>query len=69
MACLALVDGDSFGVLSTGDYLSKAFYVFANSLDDQPQSEREARKSPVFQIASKLAGATHFADVLVAVNR
>ncbi|WP_284084905.1 DUF3383 family protein [Acinetobacter nosocomialis] len=62
-------NGDSFGVLSTGDYLSKAFYVFANSLDDQPQSEREARKAPVFQIASKLAGATHFADVLVAVNR
>ena len=62
-------NGDSFGVLETGDYLTKAYYVFANSLDDQPQSEREARKAPVFQIAAKLAGATHFADVLVAVNR
>lgn len=62
-------NGDSFGVLETGDYLTKAYYVFANSIDDQPQSEREARKAPVFQIAVKLAGATHFADVLVAVNR
>lgn len=61
--------GDSFGVLSTGDYLPKGFYVFANSLDDQPQSEREARKAPVYQIAGKLAGATHSADVLVAINR
>lgn len=64
-----LWNGDSFGALSNGDYLPKGFYVFANSLNDQPQSEREARKAPVFQIAAKLAGATHFADVLVAVNR
>lgn len=62
-------NGDSFGALETGDYLSKGFYVFANSLDDQAQSEREARKSPVFQIAIKMAGATHFTDVLVSVNR
>lgn len=62
-------NGDSFGALETGDYLSKGYYVFANSLDDQAQSEREARKAPVFQIATKLAGATHFADVIVSVNR
>ena len=62
-------NGDSFGALETGDYLPKAFYVYANSLDDQAQSEREARKAPVFQIATKLAGATHFADVIVSVNR
>ena len=62
-------NGESFGTLETGDYLSKGFYVFANSLDDQPQSEREGRKAPVFQIASKLAGATHFANVNVSVNR
>lgn len=62
-------NGDSFGALNTGDYLPKGFYVYANSLDDQTQSERESRKAPVFQIAAKLAGATHFADVEVAVNR
>lgn len=62
-------NGDSFGALETGDYLPKAFYVYANSLDDQAQPGREARKAPVFQIATKLAGATHFADVIVSVNR
>lgn len=62
-------NGDSFGALNTGDYLSKGYYVYANSLDDQSQSERENRKSPVFQIAIKLTGATHFSDVLVSVNR
>lgn len=62
-------NGESFGSLESGDYLTKAFYVYANSLDNQPQSEREARKAPVFQIAIKLAGAVHFADVLVNVNR
>ncbi len=61
--------GESFGALETGDYLPKAFYVYANSLDDQAQAEREARKAPIFQIATKLAGATHFADVFVSVNR
>lgn len=62
-------NGDSFGALETGDHLPKGYYVFANSLDNQAQSEREARKAPVFQIATKLAGATHFADVIVSVNR
>lgn len=62
-------NGDDFGTLVRGDYLSKGFYVYANSLDDQAQSEREARKAPVFQIAAKTAGATHFADVIVSVNR
>lgn len=61
--------GESFGVLENGGYLAKGFYVFANSLDDQAQAERERRKSPVFQIAVKGAGATHFADVIVSVNR
>lgn len=62
-------NGEEFGSLQVGDYLSKGFYVFANSLEDQTQSEREARQSPIFQIAVKLAGATHFADVIVSVNR
>ncbi|MBF7687079.1 DUF3383 family protein [Acinetobacter rathckeae] len=62
-------NGDEFGTLKSGDYLTKGYYVFANSLDDQLQSERESRKAPVFQMASKLAGAIHFADVIVSVNR
>ena len=62
-------NGDSFGAIETGNYLDKGYYVYANSLDDQVQYEREARNSVVYQIAIKLAGATHFGDVLVSVNR
>lgn len=62
-------NGDSFGALEAGDYLDKGYYVYANSLDDQAQYERDGRNSVVYQIAIKLAGATHFADVLVSVNR
>ncbi|WP_269914799.1 DUF3383 family protein [Acinetobacter sp. HY1485] len=69
LAAPGVWNGDEFGSLKSGDYLTKGYYVFANSLDDQSQAEREQRKAPVFQIAYKLAGATHFADVVVSVNR
>jgi hypothetical protein len=58
-----------FGTLQYGDYLAKGWYTWANSVDTQPQSEREARIAPLIQIAIKLAGAVHHADVLVNVNR
>lgn len=62
-------NGDSFGILKTGDYLSKGYYVYSNPIDDQNQADREDRIAPPIQIAIKLAGAIHFADVLVNVNR
>ncbi|MDH0030318.1 MULTISPECIES: DUF3383 family protein [unclassified Acinetobacter] len=62
-------NGDSFGILKTGDYLSKGYYVYSNPIDDQNQVDREGRIAPPIQIAIKLAGAIHFADVLVNVNR
>jgi hypothetical protein len=58
-----------FGSLSYGDYMGKGWYAWANSVDDQPQSIREARIAPLIQVAIKLAGAVHFSDVLVNVNR
>ncbi|HIH4124351.1 TPA: DUF3383 family protein, partial [Klebsiella pneumoniae] len=44
-------------------------YVYADSVDNQAQSDREARKSPVIQAAIKLAGAIHYADVQINVVR
>ena len=35
----------------------------------QSQADREGRKAPVIQVAIKLAGAVHFVDVIVNVNR
>jgi hypothetical protein len=35
----------------------------------QSQADREARKAPTLQVALKLAGAVHFVDVIINVNR
>lgn len=61
--------GGDVGQLTAGDTLTKGYYVFANPLNAQAQADREARKAPVIQVATKLAGAIHFADVLIDVVR
>ena len=58
-----------FGELHQGDTLHNGWYTFANNVDLQSQADREARIAPLIQIAVKLAGAIHFADVLINVNR
>ncbi|MDE9463681.1 DUF3383 family protein, partial [Xenorhabdus bovienii] len=61
--------GDTFGALNRGDMLTKGYYTYAAPIADQVQAEREKRKAPVIQCAIKLAGAVHFADVIINVNR
>jgi hypothetical protein len=58
-----------FGELIQGDLLARGWYTFANLVETQAQSDREARIAPLIQIAVKLAGAIHFANVLINVNR
>jgi hypothetical protein len=58
-----------FGVLQTGNTLAKGYYVFTPSVASQSQGDREARKAPTIQCAIKLAGAVHFANVAINVNR
>lgn len=58
-----------FGALSTGDTLSKGYYVYAPPVATQTQADREARKAPVLQAAIKLAGAVHSSNIIVNVNR
>ncbi|PWI77254.1 hypothetical protein DEO48_25145 [Enterobacter sp. CGMCC 5087] len=62
-------NGKPLGHLSPGDMLTKGYYVWMDSIDTQAQSDREARKAVPIQVACKLAGAIHFADVLVNVVR
>lgn len=62
-------NADGFGNLERGDVLSPGYYIYSPDVNTQPQSEREQRKAPAIQIAVKLAGAIHFADVIVDVNR
>jgi len=58
-----------FGALSQGDFLSKGFYVYAPPVANQSTADRAARKSVLFQVAAKLAGAIHTVDVQINVNR
>lgn len=62
-------NGGPIGQLNSGDTLTKGYYVYAQPLSEQAQADREARKAPVIQVACKLAGAVHFADVQINVVR
>ena len=62
-------NADGFGLLAPGAYLDAGYYIYAPSVDSQSQADREARKAPVIQVAVKLAGAVHFVDVIINVNR
>ncbi|WP_186257404.1 DUF3383 domain-containing protein [Burkholderia gladioli] len=58
-----------FGAIVQGQTLSKGYYIYTPPIASQSQADREARKSVVFQIAAKEAGAIHSADIAVTVNR
>lgn len=62
-------NGGPIGEVVSGDTLTKGYYVYAPPVASQAQADREARKAPVIQVAAKLAGAIHFADVLINVVR
>lgn len=62
-------NGSDMGQLSAGDTLTKGYYVYAQPLATQSQADREARKAPLIQVACKLAGAVHYADVQINVVR
>ncbi|EOF5315983.1 DUF3383 domain-containing protein [Salmonella enterica] len=62
-------NGGPIGQLNSGDTLTKGYYVYAQPISEQVQADREARKAPVIQVACKLAGAVHFADVQINVVR
>jgi hypothetical protein len=55
--------------LAYGDTLSQGFVVQAESLADQTQADRDARKSPNLLIAAKLAGAIEYVVITINVNR
>ena len=61
--------GGPVGQLSTGDMLTKGYYTWADSVDNQLQVDREARKGVPIQVAGKLAGAVHYGTVAITVVR
>ena len=62
-------NGPPIGQISTGQQLPVGFYVYGPQVSSQPQSIREQRIAPTIQAAIKLAGAVHFSDVIINVNR
>ena len=62
-------NGDSFGSLQKGDTLTSGYYVYIQPLEEQAQSDREARKAPPIKVAIKLRGAIHFIDATLTINR
>ncbi|HHT2967479.1 TPA: DUF3383 family protein [Citrobacter koseri] len=61
--------GGPMGQLSTGDTLTKGYYTWADTVDNQLQTDREGRKGVPIQVAAKLAGAVHYGDVAITVVR
>ncbi len=45
------------------------YYIYSSPVALQNQTEREARKAPVIQIAIKRSGAFHFSEVIINVQR
>lgn len=58
-----------FGQLETGDTLAKGYYVFMPPIATQDASDRAARKATTAQVAAKLAGAVHSANVAININQ
>jgi hypothetical protein len=61
--------GPDIGQLKYGNVMGIGYYVFAPPMADQAQADREQRKAPPIQVAAKLAGAIHFAGVIISCNR
>lgn len=47
----------------------QGFYVLAGDLADQSTADRQARKSPVIQVAVKNSGAVHSEDIIINFNK
>ena len=58
-----------FGQLKRGDYLTTGYYVYCPPMSTQAQADREDRKAVPIQVAGKLLGAIHTADVAITLNR
>lgn len=62
-------NGPAFGEIVTGQFLKQGYYIYAQPVALQSQSDRDARKCPPITVAIKLAGAIQSVDILVDVNQ
>lgn len=62
-------NGDDCLTLTKGKTLEKGYTVMAESIDEQAQADRDARKAPPIYVCVKLAGAIEYVIIQVNVNR
>ena len=62
-------NGSAILNLKTGDTLPDGYLIQAESVNDQSQADRDARKSPPIYVSAKLAGAIEHVTIGVTVNR
>lgn len=62
-------NGPAIGSIKPGQTLTAGYYLYAPPIATQSVADRAKRKAPTIQVAAKLAGAIHFADVIINVNR
>lgn len=55
--------------VNTGDELPRGYKIIADSIANQTQADREARKAPPIYILVKLAGAIEYVSINLYVNR
>lgn len=55
--------------LNTGDMLPNGYLIQSESIDDQQQTDRDAREAPPIYVSAKLAGAIEHVTIGVTVNR
>lgn len=61
-------NSQGFGTLNQGDQMPNGFYIYAPPVSTQTEAVRATRVSVPIQIAAKLAGAVHTANVTITVN-
>jgi hypothetical protein len=62
-------NGEPVLELKTGDFLPKGYMVQFDSIDQQSQTDRDARKAPNIYVSVKGAGAIHSVTIAINVNR
>jgi hypothetical protein len=57
-----------FGQLLQGQFLQAGFYTWAPLMETQSQAIRDTRAAPITQVAFKLAGAIHSAEIVLNIE-
>jgi hypothetical protein len=61
--------GPNVGAIVSGQYLPTGYYVYQPPISTLTAAQRAARQAPAIQAAITLAGAVHFSNIIVSVNR